>query len=33
MKNHAELLTVQEIARLLKVQVSWVYGHTQKAFD
>src|SRR5580692_8010337 len=29
-ENHAELLTVQETAELLKVQVSWVYGHTRK---
>jgi excisionase family DNA binding protein len=28
--NHTELLTVHEIARLLKVPVSWVYGHTRK---
>jgi len=31
-ENHAELLTVHEIARLLKVPVSWVYGHTRKRF-
>ena len=29
-ENHTELLTVQEIAKLLKVPVSWVYGHTRK---
>jgi excisionase family DNA binding protein len=29
-EKHMELLTVQEIARLLKVPVSWVYGHTRK---
>jgi excisionase family DNA binding protein len=29
-ENHTELLTVHEIARLLKVPVSWVYGHTRK---
>jgi excisionase family DNA binding protein len=29
-ENHAELLTVQETAKLLKVPVSWVYGHTRK---
>jgi hypothetical protein len=27
-ENHTELLTVQEIARLLKVPVSWVYRHS-----
>jgi hypothetical protein len=26
--NHTELLTVREIARLLKVSVSWVHGHS-----
>jgi excisionase family DNA binding protein len=25
-----ELLTVQDVAKLLKVPVSWVYGHTRK---
>lgn len=25
-----QLLTVQELAKLLKVPVSWVYGHTRK---
>jgi len=25
-----QLLTVQEIAGLLKVQISWVYGHLRK---
>ena len=29
-ENHTELLTVQEIAKLLKVPVSWVYGYTRK---
>ena len=29
-ENHTELLTVQETAKLLKVPVSWVYGHTRK---
>jgi excisionase family DNA binding protein len=29
-ENHTELLTVHEIARFLKVPVSWVYGHTRK---
>lgn len=29
-ENHAELLTVHEIARLLKVPVSWVYRQTRK---
>ena len=29
-ENNTELLTVHEIARLLKVPVSWVYGHTRK---
>jgi len=29
-ENHTELLTVQEVAGLLKVPVSWVYGHTRK---
>ncbi len=29
-ENHTELLTVHEIARLLKVPVSWVYAHTRK---
>jgi excisionase family DNA binding protein len=28
-QDHTELLTVQEVARLLKVPVSWVYGHTR----
>ena len=28
--NHNELLTVHEVASLLKVRVSWVYGHTRK---
>ena len=27
--SEGELLTVQEIARLLKVPVSWVYGHVR----
>jgi len=27
-ENHTELLTVHEITRLLKVPVSWVYGHS-----
>ncbi len=29
-EKHTELLTVQETAKLLKVPVSWVYGHTRK---
>jgi excisionase family DNA binding protein len=29
-ENHTELLTVQETAKLLKVPVSWIYGHTRK---
>jgi len=29
-ENHTELLTVIEIARLLKVPVSWVYGDMRK---
>ena len=29
-EKHIELLTVQETAKLLKVPVSWVYGHTRK---
>ena len=29
-ENHTELLTVQETAKLLKVPVSWVYGHTRR---
>jgi len=29
-ENHTELLTVQEVASLLRVPVSWVYGHTRK---
>jgi len=29
-ENRTELLAVHEIARLLKVPVSWVYGHTRK---
>ena len=28
--NTTQLLTVQEIAALLKVHVSWVYGHLRK---
>lgn len=28
--SSVELLTVQEIAALLKVPVSWVYGHLRK---
>jgi hypothetical protein len=27
-ENDTELLTVREIARLLKVPVSWVHGHS-----
>jgi len=29
-ENHTELLTVHEFTRVLKVPVSWVYGHTRK---
>jgi excisionase family DNA binding protein len=29
-RKPTELLTVQEVAKLLKVPVSWVYGHTRR---
>jgi len=32
--DHSELLTVTEVAKMLKVPVSWVYHHTrQRAKD
>jgi excisionase family DNA binding protein len=31
-ESKCELMTVQQVAELLQVPVSWVYGHTRQRF-